>query len=208
MLPVEIPEAEDIVQRFKVNVVIDQDFVEEQDGGVPFILRAMTAGSNIRLKIEYSDHAVARNLQVVVQDWVESLEVTKVPYFYKSMESRSEFLNAFVPYFFVAASLYGLSRYSYPAETESAVSKLLIALSITTLMFIVGRFLIGQLYTQMQIAKPLTFISLTAGDRSRREKFRKKQSRKAWLVSIIGVTIICGIGVNIFSTLLVEWWRS
>src|SRR5688572_14535583 len=51
ILPVEIRDAQDIVQRFKVTVKIDQDFVEEEDG-FPFAFRAWS-GRNIRLEVEY-----------------------------------------------------------------------------------------------------------------------------------------------------------
>lgn len=90
-LPVEIEAAENIVQRFDVSVIVDQDFVEEDEDSIPLFIKTMSYGSNIRLKIEYSDYSVGRNLQVTIQDWVKNLTTRKVSPVFSFLNKRADF---------------------------------------------------------------------------------------------------------------------
>lgn len=92
VLPVEIDSANDIVQRFKINAIIDQDLVEISDDGLPYFIKNMASGDNIRVVIEYSDYAVARTLQATVDEWVESLKSRKIPSVYNFTQKHSDFI--------------------------------------------------------------------------------------------------------------------
>ena len=204
ILPVEIQEAENITQRFKVVVLIDQDFIEDESS-IPLFVRGLASGNNIRLQIDYSDFVVGRVLQVTVQDWVKTLPARKIPKFIRFIEKRADFMTAFTPYAFTAASLFGLSRISYSSSVENVAPQVLTSLSIASVMWIVGRFLNVQLLRQVEEGKPLTFIKITAGDNTRCLAMKASTSRKLWFASFIGITIVVGIAVNIFSSLIFEW---
>lgn len=205
ILPVEIKDAEDIVQRFKVSVLVDQDFMEEEDDGVPLFLKGMVSGNNIRLMVEYSDYAVGRNLQMTVQDWVSNLESKKIPALFSFMDNRSDAINAFVPLSFSASLLFGYSRIYYIDAPGKVASTVIFAVAIAIAMYLLGRFLNVQLYRQLQISKPLTYLNFTTGDRTRSNSLKSKQTRRLWLAGFFGVTIIVGILVNLFSSILADW---
>jgi len=160
------------------------------------------------LKVEYSDYAVGRNLQVTVQDWVKGLPNRKVNKVIKWLEARSDFMTAFVPYAFGAASLYGLSKISHPNVTSQAVSQLMACLSIALVMYVVGRILNVQLFQQIQAGKPLTFIQITSGDNARCLKMKAKHSRRLWVAGFLGITIVAGMIVNLCSSYVFDWLKG
>lgn len=207
ILPVEIKEAENIVQRFKVSVLMDQDFVEDEEN-LPLFVRGYSSGNNIRLRIEYSDFVVGRVLQVTVQDWVKTLPFKKVPKFLAFVERRADFMTAFVPYVFTAASLFGLSKISYSSEVHDVAPQILTSLSVAAIMWVAGRFLNVQLFRQVQAGKPLTFIRITNGDNIRCGKMKSSRNRRLWLASILGITIALGICVNVLSNYVFEWLKK
>ena len=205
VLPVEIENAQDIVQRFKVSVAMDQDFVEDPDNGVPYYISNMATGRNIRLLVEYSDFAVGRNLQTTVNDWVQSLNTRRKGVVVRFFERRADFLNAYTGQLFAAASLIGLSRWSLDNSSDMPYSFILLALGIATAMYVVGRALNVFFYRRLTQAKPLTLICLTNGDRARAEKMAQSASSMAWAAGFLGVTIVAGLAVNICSSFLMKW---
>jgi hypothetical protein len=197
ILPVELKEAEDIVQRFKVNIRIDQDFVEE-DERLYVIYPA--SGQNIRLQVEYSDYAVGRTLQVCIQDWVKSLESTKKRNLHRRLKSRIDSIMLVVPYSFLIASIWGLSQF----RIES-FSGLLKALAISVLMFAIGRAAAVKLLSKLSNFEPLTFLLITAGDNARRDKIDKQRQRNRSMAYIIFASVMIGILINLFSSYIWEY---
>ncbi len=199
ILPVEIKEAEDIVQRFKVIVKVDQDFIEESEG-MPFFVRGIVSGKNILLVIEYSDYAVGRNLQVCVQDWVDNLPSKKIPKTLEFFEKQVEFLGVSFPYIFVAACLFGLSKFGV-SEVGNSYEFILKSLSIASLMYIIGRTLSVKFFDVISRTKPLTFIKITNGDMARSKKLEESRSKKKAFAVFLGSTLVFGVIANLFS----EW---
>ena len=201
MLPVELPEAEDIVQRFKVSVHVDEDFMEE-DEGVPFFVRGMLSGGNIRLNIEYSDYAVGRTLQVCVQDWVKALSRRRVPGIIKWAERHADLFSYLTPYVFGSAALLGASRLSFYDDNKLSFQLLIQTMAISLIFMGIGRYLIIAFYRQIELAKPLTFIQITNGDSIRAHQLKSRQRIKAGLAVFIFVTIVSGVAINLFSAYL------
>lgn len=200
VLPVEIEDVEDVVQRFKVVLKVDQDFVEEEDG-LPWVLRGVVTGRNINLRIEYSDYAVGRSLQVCVQDWIKSLPVKKVPKVVKFLDSKSEFIGYVVPYIFVMAFFLGAS-YRYFDRGDVLYSELMWAFGTSLALFVFGKFLCVQFFRQLILMRPLTFIKITNGDVNRCENLLKGRNRTRALAVFFGGTIVCGVLVGLFSSFL------
>jgi len=204
ILPVELPEAQDIVQRFKVTVKMDQDFMEEDEEGVPFFVRGMISGRNIRLSIEYSDYAVGRNLQVCVQDWVMALNKKPFPRVVTMMERHSDMITHMVPYVFGSAALFGASGLVFSDDVGASFRLLIQILAFSVLMIAAGKFLIVQFYRQVQMGKPLTFFTITHGDRTRRQKVMESRRLKYSIALFLLVTIVLGIVTNLFSSYIWE----
>lgn len=201
-LPVEIEAAENIVQRFDVSVIIDQDFVEEDEDSIPLFIKTMSYGSNIRLKIEYSDYSVGRNRQVTIQDWVKNLTTRKVSPVFSFLNKRADFFNAYLPYFFASSSLYGLSRFYTTTPVDRIAQAILFSLCIAMIMWVIGKFLNVQFYRSLNAIKPISFIRITSGDKVRCDDFKDRQYRRKWISGLIGVTILLGIIVNLTSNYL------
>lgn len=202
ILPVEIKEAEDIVQRFKVKLKIDQDFVEE-DSDIPPHIRHYVTGRNIMLLVEYSDYAVGRSLQSCVQDWVTSLPCRKVNGFVKLLDKKSDALTAFTPYVFSASLLFGLSSVQVDSQVEST-SFILFSLSISILTLIFGKILIVEFFKNLAYIKPLTFINFTNGDATRKREISNTRSLKIGVSSFFAITIACNILTNLFANSIWE----
>lgn len=197
ILPVEIKEVEDIVQRFKLTIKIDQDFIEEDEKDLPWIYRTFISGRNINLNIEYSDYAVARNMQVCVQDWVKSLPQKSSGKMFNFLESKSEFISAFMPFAFSAAFFIGIDNRQVNAN--NAFHSLSVSFALSIISFAVGRFFIVQFFRQLAQIKPQTFIIITSGDRTRKDKIIKGRSTKISIASFFAITIAAGLTVNLLS---------
>lgn len=167
--------------------------------GVPYFLRGMTSGSNIRLRIRYSDSSVGRTLQVTVTDWVESLVTKKIPSWVRFVEARADFFTAYTPYFSAAAFLFAASKADF---TFNPFNKIMVSFAVAMMFWVVGRSLTMIFFRQIEIIKPLTFIDFTVGDTARREKVCKMVDRRKLLAFFIFVTLVTGVAINLFSTMI------
>ena len=204
--PVEINDVDDIAQRFRVVVKIDQDIVEEDTDGVPFFMKGMIYGRNIRLIVEYSDYAIGRTLQVCVQDWIKTLPYQKVPKIINTLESKSDFFGMCVPLLFLSASLLGMSKFKVEWINNSANS-ILKSISISILMYIFGRFLISRFYRQLSMGKPITFIKITNGDIDRYRTVSRSRKAKLNMAIVFATTIFLGIVCNICSYFILKQFQ-
>ena len=204
VLPVEIVNANDIVQRFKVSVIIDQDFVEEEDN-LPTFMKGMLSGNNISLVVEYSDYNVGRNLQVTVQDWVSSLQGQPNPSWIRHLEQKSDFVSTIVPRLGLAAGLFGLSKWWHPVDTASVVRDLFLGLGWSVVIYIAFHIIVVEMYRQLSQARPLTFICLTKGDIDRRTTMALRRKRKAAITLGLLTLIIVTIPINVFSNAVYEY---
>ena len=199
VLPVEIKTAEDIVQRFKVSIVIDQDFVEDSDDGVPIYLRTIMSGNNINLVVEYSDYNVGRNLQVTVQDWVNSLETKRVPAWIKIFEEKADFITSMFPKIAIAACLFGLTKWYNPADFRTLASSIFFGLGWAVMAHITAQVIVVEAYRQLAEARPLTFICITNGDFTRKSLLASRIRRKSSLSIALLTIALINIPVNLFS---------
>lgn len=203
VLPVELREAENIVQRFKLSLVIDQDFIEDSDG-IPHYFRSVVCGNNIAMKVEYSDYNVGRNIQVTVQDWVSSLPTRKIPKVVSFFENKSDFFCVMIPRAFLLFSFVGLIFSPIDSLFDTFIQNIFFGLALGTASFILGHILCVELYRNISEVKPLTFIYLTKGDRDRADIMKARRKMKARWATFFGATIIVGLLVNLLSSFLFE----
>jgi hypothetical protein len=206
VLPVEIKEAEDIVQRFKMSLMIDQDFIDDNHE-IPAYLFSRIAGNNISLSIEYADYSVARNLQGIVRDWVESLPGIKKSSMAEFWSNRADFFNFFVPRVLPFGVLMGASYTAINGSINSlslAAQFLLFSLGLAIVSQILGHVLVVQFYRAFNESVPLTFILLTEGDRRRYGTVKKKRARRAKWMGIIAVSVFIGFFVSLFASYIFQ----
>lgn len=204
VLPVEIEGASKIVQRFKVSILIDQDFVEERDSGLPMGFFGAISGNNIILDIEYSDYNVGRNLQITVRDWVNSLEKRSVPKWLSLTEKKSDLISTMGPFLFLATSLIGIAAWFEPSSNIELFTSIMSSLGLSVIIYSFGKILITEMYRQLLQSKPLTFICITDGDKARHKNITEKRKSKSIIALSMITTIIIAVPVNLFSNWLFE----
>lgn len=204
ILPVEIAQAENIVQRFKISILMDQDFLDE-DSSIPFFLRNSFSGNNIILNIEYSDYAVARNLQGAVRDWVKSLRQKSKPKYLTWLDKHSDLIATVAPRLLVISSLAGAAA-SWSSEISQQISTryILGSLSFSVLAYAIGHFLIISAYRELAFARPMTHLLFTRGDGDRKEECASRRTKRTALAAFFGLTIFIGLALNISASFLYD----
>ena len=203
VIPVEIKDAEDIVQRFKATVSIDQDFVEDDEDSMPAYLQGMWAGRNIYLKIEYSDYSVARNIQSVVRDWVSGLPTDKKSAYRKFLDKHGEFFNFFVPRFFSFGTLISFSAFALDIKYTAQLNFpqiIVLAAACAILSQIIGHVLVVRFYREISLSRLLTFILVTEGDRRRYTKMTGRLGLRNLFATFFLVTIFGGIVASLIAS--------
>lgn len=209
VLPVEIEAAQDIVQRFKISVNIDQDFVEERDDGLPAYLMGVWVGRNIKLTIEYADYAVARNIQSAVRDWVQSLPTKKLSSVVKLLNERGEGAQFLVPRVMPAGAILWYSLYVAHVgvpNLQEGVIHLFKGFALAILAQVIGYFLVVNFYRELALVRPLSFILLTEGDRRRCTKIGSMRLRRSSILYILGTVIVLGFAVSIAASYAYAHW--
>lgn len=205
VLPTELKEANEVVQRFKVNISIDQDFVEENDQNLPDFVRSVMSGNNIGLSIDYSDYAVARALQGAVRDWVSSLSQRKKPAWISFVDRSSDFIVAMLPRFMATSVFIGAALHVKSVPVSTIHNYLFSVLSLAAVMYISGAILAVQFFRQLSVLRPLSFLLITKGDKDRKRSLDAKSSKKTGFALFICATVIVGLLVNIISSFMYDW---
>lgn len=212
ILPINIPEAKDIVQRFKVSIQIDQDFIEESilESRVSFY-RPIFTGENISLIIEYANYSVARALQSTIQTWVAGLRSSSSGYISNMISRNSDDIHVSVPRIMFMATLIGayVALTSNMLSSAKAVAELiLITLSVATFFYTFGIILTSWFLRLLHLVKPLTFIRITQGDEDRYQRYAlRRTARKRWIGFIV-ITVLVSLGVNLASSFIFEWLKG
>lgn len=203
IIPVELKDAEDIVQRFKATISIDQDFVEEDEGNVPPYLQGIWAGKNITLKIEYSDYSVARNIQSAVRDWVANLPTEKKSHYRTIIDKYGEFFSFFVPRFFSFGTLIAFATFLINDNYTNQINfpqVIVLSAACAIISQIIGHILIVRFYREISMSRLLTFILITEGDRRRYKKINNRIVLRRLFSNFFLVTICGGIFASIIAS--------
>lgn len=204
ILPAEIPEAEDIPQRYKVSVEIEVSDPTAPPPDLPKVFIYFSNERPVSIQIEYADYAVALAIRSIVDGWVDSLTKREARgfFYWTSRLCRTENLN--LPTLFAAvpviASLLAVAEMINPTAQELAISGLFAATLSLITVFLVD-------YLKARIAEasdPLrnrARIFLTTGD----ERIHCDQSnRRTKILKFSGFSalLIVNILVNLYSTWL------
>lgn len=202
VIPTEIENTDEIVQKFKVTVRVDQDFYEDNDH-LPLFMRNAISGRNIVLTIEYSDFAVARNLQGAVQDWVATLSQRKESKSLKFLDDRSDFINVMLPRILATTALIGgAAGWSSRHLTDRPVSYILYYMAYALIGFIAGHIISVEFFRNLNLVRPKTFLLFTKGDRDRHRLYEKQVGKKKAMAYFVVTIFGAGIVINLLSSFI------
>jgi hypothetical protein len=203
ILPAEIPEAEDIPQRYKISINFEsQDAPEEDEESRIARFIRITHSKSINLYLDYADYTVAISIKSIVDGWINTLPVQKRS-FLQNRIIKDRFgvsdtiadVVSFIPY--VTAIIFIL-------EAKVLDIKLAVLVMISATLFArIDYFLISLFWNMVERAVeellPLTRILITKGDKDRKILAQGRKRYIAWLISgIFG--IIMALAVNLASS--------
>ncbi|GGD59886.1 hypothetical protein GRI62_00500 [Erythrobacter arachoides] len=96
ILPGQIPEAEEIPQRYKVVIRVQNGLKGEEESAVPLFIRFSPFDGAINATFEYADYAVMLALKSIIDKWVESLPVRKQSKIFKFISRQRIYLSGHV----------------------------------------------------------------------------------------------------------------
>ena len=207
MLPTEIPECEEIAQRYKLAIKINQKDDEMVDAVAHLPARRRRRyefEDDATLHIEYADFTVGRVLQTVFEDWIGSL-VNNDPKLKQrnSLKRRVAWLNRTSGAVLIL-SLVG-SAFFEPGAWPTALTPirfLLLSLSIAIMFCFLSELATDKISSYLSIITPRCVIRLTKGDRDSENRREKTINKYKARIAFWGVAIAVGLLVNLFSSYL------
>lgn len=204
---------EELSQRYKIRVDYTQEMEESEhiiiSGGI--FLREITLGSApVLTHIEYSDYAVARHVQSLLDDWVERLRFSDERVLGKKTLKWTRRIATAAVFALVIAAFIG-SVFFEPGSYASYVTPMryfamVLAVAITAL--IVGIYLDTQVTKLTGLLTAKTTIQITHGDKEAMNKLldsRKKSYTSLYFVfSAIIVAMIVSLAANYLTSMLLE----
>lgn len=191
-------------QKFKVFIIIDQDFFSGDDPEQAGFFNDGIAGKNILTLIEYSDYAVSRSLHAAIEDWVSALPKRKVPFILRVLPKVLKSFYGALPAFGAAAVAIPFIRFSAVVSAIDLVSVILFAICAMTSSFgLLSAFVPWSLDTIAKL-QPTSYLLLTAGDAERKLKIQSEGRSRIALFSFIFSTVIVGFLVGTLSSLFAD----
>ena len=205
-LPVEINAAKDIGQRYKIQLIFRQAFLEEDDVNVPFFVRGMVMPSIVYAEIEYSDFSVAQAIEATITGWSKTLEIQNRSGFISAVVKLESVARTFFDSLsrsaaFIAGAFY-ISKGNFSAQSAAAV--VLFSMAVGFFGYTLVSFLVDKIYETIRFAVPNPVIVLTKGDRDRFSGLKRKSEAAKFLISLLGVGVILAFIVNIAASLFYD----
>lgn len=202
VIPTEIDGVDDIAQRYKINVNMSLNEIDNDDYNAPFFLRGFKGKSGIDLVLEYSDYAVAQALEGVVSGWVSSLPKKKVgpivEFFLKKEKFMVIYLDKITKILPILVGSYILYTRNY--NLSKSLSLVLFCIAFSFIGELVVDKLVSMLYRIFNRLNPRLEINITAGDRDRTDEIKSDQIKYSSIGSLIFMGIIIAILVNLLSS--------
>lgn len=209
VLPAPIPEAKDIIQRFKLVLTIDQDFVEDNEYyGEDILYISKWTGGNISLVVEYSDYSVARTLISAFDDWVKSIPVRHSPQWLRIIDNNNEFILSFLQFMLVIPLVIGMligqdvGLFDFSSGPKAYIPKIMLA---TLISYLVGKLLSTALIRRITAFRPLTYIEITRGDIDRKVRVEKNISTSKRTMAYLATAVLLSTLVNLFSSAIWDY---
>jgi hypothetical protein len=207
VLPPEISGLPEIAQRYKIDVLFDQDFFEKTDINAPFFMRGMMFGKNITATVEYADYVVFQAICSTIDGWVNTLPKKEPGKFVKFLMDREgvvrQFADTAVRFFGLIGGAVALSA-NTTIDAGRVGSIILFCFALAFTSYSVVGYAVDKFYKNIYNFIPLTFLSITDGDRDRMDKMIKNRSKSISISLFIVTAIILAASVNIGSSWLYE----
>lgn len=205
VLPAEIPEAEDIAQRFKVDISLYSP--KQSENGLAFapaMFRFFGLGDSIDVTIEYSDYSVAIALQAVIDSWVANLKSRKTSTIIKALSSLDASkgdivirMIAAVPFF--SAFFFIVSKEEF--TVERMLHLLFFVIGISVFFSGLSLFLWRKVVEGALSLIPSTRIYVTSGDEVRHAEEGVGFKKTISVISSI-TALAASVSVKLFSALI------
>lgn len=204
----EVQAANNPAQKFKVFIILDQDFFADPDPEQPGFFPDGVAGKNILSIVEYSDYSISRSLQSVVDEWVSTLEKREVPPILKALPRVIRWFNGSIPAF--AASLVAIPfiRYADPADVGELANLIFIAAMLMFFSFASIKTFVGWSLGVIAKVQPTTFLLVTTGDHGRKTSIEKANLKRSAIFAFSFVTVVVSFLVGTLSNLFAEFLTS
>ena len=205
----EHPSAPEVAQRFKIDIKIDQDFIDKDDFNAPSFIRGMFIGRNIEFSIEYSDFSVSEAIYAIVDGWVRSLPKKDISDFNIMFLKIERYIRQYLPMFCrIAVYVAGIIGVSKTSSMKDGFILTITSIALSSLMFAISQILIDSFYSSLSLSRPMTNVCLTAGDIDRKSLVEKRGAFRANLAKFILLGIFLNIVVCVFSSYIYDAIKS
>lgn len=200
-LPSTVSEARDIAQRYKLQLIFDQTFLDKDDARIPFFMRGFTSKSDLTLTLEYTDYAVAQAVEAVVTGWVGTLpkrqESSAMRLINSSEAMVRQFLDTIAQFTAMCSGAAYILNKNPVMNISIFVSLISIALGYLSYNFV--SYAVDQFYNTSRKLNPCACVLITMGDKDRVSNNEKIVSKTRATLGFIASSIILALMINISS---------
>ena len=208
LLPSQISGMDEIAQRYKLHILLDQEFIESDDLSVPYFIRGIVFGKNINVNIEYTDYAVYQSLISVIDGWISTLPKKDPSSLTKFLLKRESFFRNFsdiiVRFLGLIAGVVAFFNIDEISNPKSS-SLILFFIAIAFTSYGIIGFLIDGFYKSISKINPATFILITDGDKDRMNDVISKRKKITSVIIFILSAFILTVAINIFSNYIYDY---
>lgn len=199
----ELEEAKDIIQRYKLSIIIENEEIDENDMDVPSIFRGLIIPPKIVMRLDYVDYIVAKTIQSTIESWVNSLAKEEENNLAKFVNKHEAKLQTIIPTIIMATPFIGaiilINNNIYNMTALFKISLLCIILLI--IFKTITEVTIKKILHYSTILMPRMKIHLTLGDQDRIKTLKSKRKRLSNTI----YCLFCGYLLTIFFNLLSSW---
>lgn len=199
----ELEEAKDIIQRYKLSIIIENEEIDENDMDVPSIFRGLIIPPKIVMRLDYVDYIVAKTIQSTIESWVNSLAKEEENNLAKFVNKHEAKLQTIIPTIIMATPFIGaiilINNNIYNMTALFKISLLCIILLI--IFKTITEVTIQKILHYSTILMPRMKIHLTLGDQDRIKTLKSKRKRLSNTI----YCLFCGYLLTIFFNLLSSW---
>ena len=204
----DVREAQDIAQRYKVEISITQEFTDSDDMRLPYFIRQIGHIGQVLVKIEYTDYAVAQSIDACISGWIDTLKENKPHWLARYLFSAEYVAESFLDTAaratpMLAGALYIASNLG-KISAQEAVALSLFCLALGFVSFTVVSRLTSAFYGLLRRFAPSTIIQITRGDRDKLAHLAKRRNDAKWLMSVVVISIVLSFVVNIYSAFVYD----
>tara|TARA_R110000824_G_scaffold150891_4_gene321704 strand:- start:1268 stop:2260 length:993 start_codon:yes stop_codon:yes gene_type:complete len=177
ILPPEVPEAKEIVQKFTTKVVIDQISIDNDDSDAPYFIRGLNIGGSLTVKMEFSDYAVSQHLMATLDGWVESLPTKKEGKFLKSLFKYERSIRSIVPPTARFLTMLAGAFYLFDvSDLRSGLVVLALSFGLSAFLESVSYMFLNSFFQKLPQMKPTTRLLITQGDSDSSDEMDDKKN--------------------------------